>query len=268
MKRTIVVVALLAVAILSPTAWAKSYDHPLIDITFRLQPDGSADVTEIRAFRFDGPFTWAEIERGTRGQYGTYDIQYQGVWDADTNQPLRFTQTRSGNNVILRWEYSAEDTTKRFLIRYRILDAVQRYTDAAQFYWQAEGPDHAPIDTVRIAIIPPRASLNLFKVFIHSSAPPGDLDIAGDFSRATIEQANIPDGSFVEVRALLDPALFPSVPASTGQTHESLLEDERAQSARTLREGEGFERIFLYGIGGAGPVVGLLVGGLVLAHAR
>ena len=77
MKRTIVVVALLAVAILSPTAWAKSYDHPLIDITFRLQPDGSADVTEIRAFRFDGPFTWAEIERGTLNNPGRARFLYQ-----------------------------------------------------------------------------------------------------------------------------------------------------------------------------------------------
>ncbi|HET6781373.1 MAG TPA: hypothetical protein VFH67_04695, partial [bacterium] len=42
-------------------AWAKSYDHPLIEQTFRLLPTGDADVQEIRTFRFDGSFTFATI---------------------------------------------------------------------------------------------------------------------------------------------------------------------------------------------------------------
>lgn len=263
-----VLLVLVAIAALAMPAWAKSYNHPLIDITFRLQPDGSADVTEIREFHFEGAFSWAEIERGTGGQYGTYGIRYEGVWDAETNQPLRWAQRRSGGNEILRWEYSAQDTTKRFLIRYKILNAVQRYTDAAQFYWQAVEPDHAPINDVQITILPPRPSPELFKVFIHSKAAPGELSIASDFASATVTQSNIPESSFVEVRALLDPALFPRVPVGTAETHESLLADERTQAAQTLREGEGIARVFLYGIGGSGLLMVLLIAGLVWTYTR
>ncbi|HEY3247385.1 MAG TPA: DUF2207 domain-containing protein [bacterium] len=262
------VVVLLLLAILSTPVWAKSYDHPLIDITFRLLPNGTADVREIRSFRFNGEFSWADLHKDTRGQYGTYDVIYDGVWDADTNQPLRFERSSEGHERIVKWYYSAEDTTKRFLIRYRILDAVQRYSDVAQFYWQAVEGDHAPIDNVRITIIPPQPSPTLFKVFIHSAAAPGDLNIAGDFSRATVTQSDIPGTSFVEVRALLDPALFPQVPTSSRETHESLLADEKHQAERTLNEGSRVTRIFLYGLGGSGLLMVLLVAGLIGTYLR
>jgi uncharacterized membrane protein len=268
MKRPLVLFVLLTIAVLSGTAWAKSYDHPLVDITFRLQSDGSADVTEIRSFRFDGSFSEAFFRKDVRGKYGTYDIQYQGVWDADTNQALRFERSTDGSERVLTWHYSAQDTTKRFLIRYRIGGAVQRYTDAAQFYWQAVERSHAAIREVRLAVIPPRPSPSLFKVFIHSDADPGDLDIAGDFSRATVTQSNIPDGSFVELRVLLDPALFPGVTTSTRETHESLLEDEREQAAGTLRAGERISRWFIAGVGGAGLMMVLLAVGLIWAYLR
>ncbi|HEV8354452.1 MAG TPA: DUF2207 domain-containing protein [bacterium] len=268
MKRAFGIALLLLLIAVTGTAWAKSYDHPLVDITFHLQPDGSADVTEIRSFRFDGSFSEAFFRKGVRGQYGTYDIQYQGVWDADTNQPLRWEQSTESGERVLNWYYSAQDTTKRFLIRYRILNAVQRYSDAAQFYWQAVERTHALIREVRLTVVPPRPSPTLFKVFIHSEAAPGELDIAGDFSRATITQSDIPDGSFVELRVLLDPALFPRVGTSTAETHESLLEDEKKQAERTLREGEGISRLFVYGVGGAGLMMALLAVGLVWTYLR
>ncbi|MGH2349778.1 MAG: DUF2207 family protein [bacterium] len=268
MRRACLLVMVVTLLVLGGTAWAKSYDHPLVDITFRLQGDGTADVTEIRSFRFDGSFSEAFFRKDTRGRYGTYDIQYLGVWDADTNQALRFERSRDGSERVLTWYYSAQNTTKRFLIRYRILDAVQRFTDAAQFYWQAVERSHAPIDAVRLTVVPPRPSPNLFKVFIHSEAAPGELDIAADFSRAVVTQSNIRDGSFVELRVLLDPALFPGVTTSTRETHESLLEDEKEQAAGTLRAGERISRWLIAGVGGAGLMMVLLAVGLIWAYLR
>jgi len=91
-----------------------------------------------------------------------------------------------------------------------------------------------PIDRVRIAVVPPAASANLFKVFIHSDAEPGTLRIAPDFRRADVEQTQIPGTSFVELRVLLDPAVFPATRVRSGQTYESLMADERARVARGL----------------------------------
>lgn len=264
MLRYMFLIAMVLLVAAASPVWAKGYDHPLIEQTFRLLPTGDADVQEIRTFRFEGAFSWATITRSTVGQYGGYNLEYQGVWDADTQRPLRYQVERDGNDVTLRWFYEAQDTTKRFLLSYRIRNAVQRYADVAQFYWQVVEGDHAPIDRVRITIVPPAASLTLFKVFVHSKAPPGDLEIAPDFSRAVISQAGIPGTSFVEVRVLLEPAIFAQAPVQSGQDYAALLADERRQSERELR----VWTIFRTGITLAGLIVLALIAGYVWTYYR
>lgn len=238
-------VAALCIALLwfTSAAAAKEYDHPLITQTYRLLANGDAEVEEIRTFRFSGSFSWANLKRSTRGQYGRYGIEYLGVWDADTGEPLRYSQSSEGEYAVLRWEYQAQDTTRRFRLRYRIRNAVQRYIDVAQFYWKAIEDDHAPLKEVQITLVPPSPSPKLFKVFVHSKAAPGRLNIAPDFSRAEMVQRDIPTDSFVEVRAMLDPALFPTAPMQTGNRYESFLEEERRFAERELREAQRRERI-------------------------
>lgn len=257
-------IALAAVTVPAAQVWAKTYDHPVIEVAFRLLPDGDAEVEEMRAFRFEGSFSWAEIRRDTRGQYGTYGIRYHGVWDDDTGQAMMFQQSRDGSEEVLRWSYEAADTTKRFRIRYRISRAVQRYPDVAQFYWQAIEGDHAPIDTVRIVVSPPAASPNLFKVFVHSKASPGELRIAPDFRSAEIRQSSIPETSFVEVRVLMDPALFPRAALRQGQSHESLLADERRHAEAGRRQ----MLIFIAGLAAALVLLVGLVGAYIWTYAR
>lgn len=250
--RTLLLVLLLPGVLplaLAPSVGAqvKSYDHPEIRQVFTLLPTGDALVEEVRAFRFRGAFTWAELRLRTTGRYGTYDIEYLSVTDADTGEPLRMERRRDGPERVLRWSYRAQDTTRRFRLRYRIHGAVQRYPDVAQFYWKAIEDEHAPIGRVHITVIPPHPSPALFKVFVHSRAAPGTLEIAPDGSRAVVRQAAIPETSFVEVRVLLDPARFGQAPLRRGETHESLLADERRQARREVL------------------VHGAMVGGLVLS---
>jgi uncharacterized membrane protein len=219
--------AAIALAVGFGPAYAKSYYHPMIEQTYRLHPDGSADVEEIRSFRFEGSFSWAFLLRETRSDYGTYSIEYKGVWDADTNEELRSEVTSSGRGETIKWYYSAENTTKRFLIRYRIESAVQRYGDAAQFYWKAIEDEHAPIDLIAVTVFPPEPSPGLFKVFVHSAARPGEIDFPSDYHRAVIRQGGISKDRFVELRVLLEPSIFPDARIESGQSYQSLLEDER-----------------------------------------
>jgi len=225
---TLLLLVAAALSAVSGAAEAKSYYHPMIEQTYRLNPDGSADVEEIRSFRFDGSFSWAFLLRETRGEYGMFNIEFRGVWDADTNEELRSEVTSSGRGETIKWRYGAQNTTKRFLIRYHVDGAVQRYGDAAQFYWKAIEDEHAPVDLVAITIYPPEPSPDLFKVFVHSAAAPGEIEFSDDFRRASVRQAGISKDRFVELRVLLDPEIFPAARTVSGQSYESLLEDERA----------------------------------------
>lgn len=77
----------------------------------------------------------------------------------------------------------------------------------------------------------------MFKVFVHGTARPGSLDISEDCSIARVRQDSIRKNTFLELRVLLDPALFPESPATSGESHSSLLEDER-RITETWRENE------------------------------
>jgi uncharacterized membrane protein len=209
-------------------AYAKSYYHPVIEQTYRLLPDGSAEVEEIRSFSFDGSFSWAFLLRETWGDYGRYRVGYEGVWDADTGEELRAETSSSAEGETVRWFYSAVNTRKRFLIKYRIEDAIQRYGDAAQFYWKAIEDTHEPISRIAITVIPPEPSPELFKVFVHSTARPGAIEFSPEYDQANISQDGISRNSFVELRVLLDPDIFPLAGVDPSQSYESLLEDERA----------------------------------------
>lgn len=222
------IVLVILLAVVAPPANAdKSYSHPSIDFRITFLPDGSAEVEETRAFRFDGSFSWAFIEKDTRGKYGQYGVEFHGVWDAESGEQLRHESYKKGSYEGVKWHYSAKNTTREFLIKYRVTGAVQRYLDAAQFYYKIVGDSHAVIRTITAEIIPPEPSTRLFKVFVHSMSKPGTLEFADDFSGASVELSRVRRDDFVELRVLLDPDLFPEAPILSGESHGSLLEDEQ-----------------------------------------
>ncbi|UCF04970.1 MAG: DUF2207 domain-containing protein [bacterium] len=246
------------------TARGKSYSHPSIEQTYRFNSDGSAEVEEIRTFKFNGSFSWANLRRYTTGQYGRYSVEYHGVWDVDTNRKLPFETQSYRHAEEIKWYYQAENTTKRFLIRYRIGSAVQRYADAAQFYWKAIEDTHARIDQIAITVIPPVSSPELFKIFVHSRARPGEIDFASDFSTATVLQNKIPKDSFVELRVLLDPELFQQAAINQSQTYENLLADERRTASAARRA--AIRNIAI--ITGAAVILAALIVAYIWAYLR
>ncbi|MBN1163342.1 MAG: DUF2207 domain-containing protein [Candidatus Krumholzibacteriota bacterium] len=206
---------------------AKSYYHPESEITVRLLPDGGAEVEEKRSFAFRGSFSWAQLVKEERGQYGRQGIEFLGVWDPESGRAYSSEKSSTRAGKAIKWFYSAQNTTRSFVIRYRVSSAVQRYRDAAQFYFKVIEDSHQYIGRLRVNIISPGPSPALFKVFIHSQARPGRLQISENYERAEVTQADIPANRFVELRVLLDPTLFSGAPVRSGQSHESLLEDER-----------------------------------------
>jgi len=206
---------------------AKSYHFPQIAMEVRLQADGSARIIQERTYEFDGRFSWADLDLRKQG---ASDIRLNRLamatgagWQELAPQELFSTD----KSLYLRWGYSAEDERRTFLIDYTADGAVKRYEDVAEFYWKVIEDEHERIGRIGVRVILPAPSPNLFKVYVHSAARPGNLTFSGALDTAYIEQAGIPKNAFVEVRALSTPEIYPQVSQIAQERYEQILTEEK-----------------------------------------
>ncbi|MFO7639141.1 MAG: DUF2207 domain-containing protein [bacterium] len=218
------------------SAGAKSYRYPLVHTAVRLTPAGEVHVVQDRTYRFDGRFSWAFVDLAKRG---ADDITLNGVYelDRDTARPARYDVRDSPASLYVRWEYQAENEDRTFRLDYTVHGAVRRYDDVAELYWKLIEDEHEPVERATFALELPGPSPELFKVFIHSRARPGRLDIEPDHGRADIELAGVPGNAFVELRLLADPALFPALASAGGTALERILAEERSNYLRSMLGG-------------------------------
>jgi uncharacterized membrane protein len=231
MKRLVLLLGTLAAL-----AAAKSYHYPAIDIDVILRSDGIAVIRQERTYAFDGSFSWAYLDLLRAGADSIRVLRLAEL-TADGPQDIVPDECSDrASSVYLKWSYSAQDEQKTFLVEYAVFGALHKHEDVAEFYWKVVENEHEPIDRLTVRIIPPVPSPDLFKVYVHSAARPGRLEFAPDFSRATVEQSRIPRNRWVEVRVLLDPAVFPLRGATGERRYERILAEERANFTRsTLR---------------------------------
>lgn len=241
----------LVLVLLGPSGWAKSYFHPWIEQTFEFEANGDAVVVEKRAFSFEGSFSWARLSIRRKG---VADIVFQGVWDEETGEPCPFTVEDTPQEVAIRWSYQAEDTVRIFRIQYRLVGVVKCFQDVAEFYWKVIEDQHAQIGELRSAFFLPAQSSELFKLFVHTQAAPGEMVFSDDQRSVSFRLFQVPADTFVETRLLASPNVFPDVPLQEEPRYELILEEERrfAEAERI-----SFQR---------GLVLLLLFGGLGMAY--
>jgi uncharacterized membrane protein len=217
---------LLVPALLAPAGVAKSYYFPEISTQVSLQPDGSVRVVQERTYAFSGSFSWAYLDLKKQGateiRFNRLAMMTDEGWQEVRPQEL----TDTDKSLYIRWGYSAEDEQRVFLFDYTILGAVRRYSDVAEFYWKVIEDEHEKVGHATIDIMLPGVS-NLLKVYVHSVALPGRLELAEPRNRAVVTQAGIPKNAFVEVRVLSDPDLYPQTVPVAQMRHARILAEER-----------------------------------------
>jgi len=207
-----------------PLAHSKSYSYDLVNVDIYLQQNGSAYVKQERDYNFQGSFSYAYIDFLKKGSTG---IKILGVKDMDSQLPVGYDVSEESDSVKVTWYYSANSEVRRFLIEYTIDGAVKRYEDVAEFYWKVIEDSHEPINNLDINIHLPAQSPDLFKVFVHSSASPGEIKFSDQFSDSSVSMKNIPGNTFVETRVLTSPAIFPSILQTNGKMYENILNEEK-----------------------------------------
>jgi len=204
----------------------KSYYYPEIRTEVRLLPDGDARIIQQRTYTFKGAFSWATIDLEKQGSAGIVFNRLAELTPAGWQTRLP-ELSDSPQSLGVRWAYSAKDETRTFLLDYTVKSAVRRYRDVAEFYWKVIEDEHQRVRQAAVDIILPESSPELFKVYIHSAAVPGTLEIDTNHTQASIRQSGIPENTFLEVRALFVPFIFTGITPSDSPRYQEVLKDER-----------------------------------------
>ena len=213
--------------VLAGPAPAKSYWYPSIETEVALLPDGDARIRQMRTYYFDGSFSWAFVDLEKRGAENIiFNRLYE--WTGREWRTLDALEvTDRATSVYVKWGYRAESEARAFLLDYTVVGAVKRYRDVAEFYWKVIEDEHEFVREAAVTIVLPGPSPDLFKVYVHSRAGPGELEFSEARDTALVRQEEIPRNAFQEVRVLASPDLFVSAPGIDAEAYARILGEEK-----------------------------------------
>ena len=144
------------------TVLANDYQIPDIRIETELLEDGSVRITEHLTYVFDGSFSWADHRIPRRGFDDMTNIRVSESGQAYTNDnsesPGTFSVSRSDDQVIIKWHYSATDTSRTFTVSYELKGALIAGEEWVEFFWNYLGSGrNKSTDTFNLTVHPPRA---------------------------------------------------------------------------------------------------------------
>jgi uncharacterized membrane protein len=130
----------------------------------------------------------------------------------------------AGTEVVVRNESRVQE--RRVLFVYRLDGTVEPYSDVVQWYWNLIQLDHPPIVGYRLTVTAPGAMAEPYDAYVMRYGNPEEPRVAlsGDRRVLTVAFDRIPSGDGVEVRYLMDPALF--TVRGTRPGFETLLRDQ------------------------------------------
>jgi len=214
----------------------KTYAITRVAIQARLQSDGSMSVTETRAFKFRGRFHFAYRTFPLNGQ-----VKFADFLISEGSQSYRFSQSKKPgtyqiiqkkNQTEIRWFFKAKNQTRTFTIHYRVENAVRRYEDAAVLYYQFISKDWGiPQHRIEISLIPPvTLTRSEIKEWVHG--PLWASSHIGVDGTIDIQCVRLPKKSYLEVRALYPPEIFPELPLIHKRVKDEILQEEAKWAAQ------------------------------------
>lgn len=145
-------------------AEARSFVISLFDVQLSVMPNGDLLVTETVSVRFEG--TWNGIQRQIPVEYRTpqgfnYTLRLDHI-DAvdDRGTPLKLEQSRDRHYRNFRiWIPGAADTTRTFVLKYRVQNGLKFFEDHDELYWNVTGDEwDVPIEHATARIVLPAAA--------------------------------------------------------------------------------------------------------------
>lgn len=144
-------------------------------------------------------------------------------WQAFT-QPCEVNGGQSGTELVIRNDRRIAERRVRF--DYVLHGSVKAYSDVVEWYWHILEPNHPPVIGYRLVVRAPGGMLDPYDAYVHTLGNPERPRVSLSEDRSTLNVAfdRVPPTHGVEIRYLMDPALFDIRGTASG--FQMLLEDE------------------------------------------
>jgi len=187
--------------------WAKSYSIESDVFNLVINPDKSVNVVENLTYDFDGSFSWAEMwvpTKITRGGY-VYDstINDFTVSVLDNSEVTVLEKSQKNNKFYVKWGYQAYNTSRTFVISYQINNAVHKYPDIAEFYWQIIGSDwQVAHRNVEVKVRLPQPVVDTSQISVYGHGPLNGRSEIVDNQTVRFISDQVSAGQFMEIRVI------------------------------------------------------------------
>ncbi|HYF82766.1 MAG TPA: DUF2207 domain-containing protein [Clostridia bacterium] len=194
----------------------RSYYMSSFKVNAQLDSSGNIDIMEEITYAFDGSFRGVYRTLKTAGSDGLEAIE---VYKTQDNRLVQFAQSDSetentyqlldeGDGIRLKIFSTAEDESRTFVIKYKVLNAAVKYKDTGELYWKFMGEDtDVKIENFDLTItLPPGAGKEQIKIFAHG--PLSGISEIVNSRNVSLKIEKLLPHNFVEARVLFPTGLI------------------------------------------------------------
>lgn len=203
----------------------RSYYLSGYNINIMINKDGSADFEEQLTYNFNGEFNGVlrdvdfsdtnglknkRVYLMKNGNLQEFELNSGNSFDGDGN-PGTYNFVEEGNLAHFKIFEASKDQEKTFVIKYKLIDAVTKYKDTAEFNRKVVDTNwKTRLDNIQINVtLPPGATKEELKVFAHGPLT-GQSSIL-DGNKVEFKVPTVSPGTFIETLVLFPVKLVPEV---------------------------------------------------------
>lgn len=217
---------------------AQRYEFRDVVQQVTIKPDGTVEVHDTRTLWTDGSFGEAFLCIELTPDQRITVLPQAGALSPGP-RAVAFAQPcagGTGTEVVVRNEGRVSERRVRF--SYLLEGSVDAYADVVQWFWNILETDHPPIVGYELVLETPGAAVSPYGVYVHitGASPSGEPSItqSADGSTLRVTMRRVPDGGGLEIRYLMEPALFGV--SGTGEMLQRLLHDASGPPSGATRK--------------------------------
>ncbi len=194
----------------------RSYYMSSFKVNAQLDSSGNMSIMEEITYEFDGSFRGIYRTLKTAGSDGIEAIEVYKIQNGKLNQFLQndseaentYQLIDENDSITMKIFSTAEDESKKFIIKYKVLNAAVKYKDTGELYWKFMGEDtDVKIENFELAItLPPGAGKEQLKIFGHG--PLSGISEIIDSRNISLKVEKLLPHNFVEARVLFPTGLI------------------------------------------------------------